>query len=1062
MTHSARRQRAALAGFALFAAITVAIAVQSQSSHAASGGDGGGGASAALDGRHLYLVPARAQGDASIEAAGARTVARYEAFTLVSADGAANAVLRAAGADRRDDMRSVATEAGKLNPAKARALNAGAGESLAVVQFVGPIKDAWLDSMRATGATIVTYTAQNAYIVHGDAAALAGLAKDDVVRGVTKFTAADKTAPGIPASGTVDVAVQTLAGAPGAAAREILAAGKRLRPDTALGDVVTKFAALDAGRVDELATDPGVVAVEPTVEPELLDERAAEIVRGRLTGGTTPIGPGYLSFLNAQGFPTSVMPFTVDITDEGLDKGVVPAPAGRHRDFNVNGNPTGASRLDYAQEFGSDPDARDCGGHGTNVGSIATGFNAATGATFEDAQGFNYGMGIAPRARVGATKIFNCAGSFNPGVSFPTLRDGAYAEGARVSNNSWGAPVNGAYNVDSQTFDALVRDARAGIAGNQQMVEIFSAGNSGSGANTIGAPGTAKNVITVGASENVRAAGTDGCGVTDAGANSAKDIIDFSSRGPTDDGRIKPDVVAPGTHVTGAQPQVGASYNGSGTCTPQFPAGSSFYSLVSGTSQAAPEITGLSALVRDWYDREESPGAQVPSPALTKAILVNTATDIFGGNDGAGGTNAHIPTQIQGWGRGNLGNIVDGTAREFIDQTQLMTASGQTRRSVYSVSDTTDPLKVTLAWSDAPGPTSGNSFVNDLDLVVHTGSGSYKGNVFSNGQSALGGAADPRNNLENVFLPAGTSGRFAVDVKSTNIAGNGLPGNADTTDQDFALVVSNAAPSSGPVLVHDLVTPTEIGAADGDGFLEPGESFSLRERLRNVGNASATGITSVLTESQAALSVLQPNSAYPGIAANGVANNTTLFQARLAAAYSCGTTAQFTLNVTTNQGNFAVPVNVPTGGPGAPANVNSTDVPKAIPDNGTVASNLTVAGGGTIQDINVRNLDITHTFDADLVITLSAPGGSPTVTLVNHRGGSGDNFVDTALDDEAATAISAGTAPFTGAFRPESPLSAFDGIPQAGVWTLRVTDSVLQDTGTLTAWGLRKTTPGCS
>ena len=79
------------------------------------------------------------------------------------------------------------------------------------------------------------------------------------------------------------------------------------------------------------------------------------------------------------------------------------------------------------------------------------------------------------------------------------------------------------------------------------------------------AEATAKNVITVGAAEGVRASGTDGCGVPNAGADSARDIIDFSSRGPTDDGRLKPDLVAPGTHITGARPRH-AGYTGSGTC----------------------------------------------------------------------------------------------------------------------------------------------------------------------------------------------------------------------------------------------------------------------------------------------------------------------------------------------------------------------------------------------------------------------------------------------------------------------------------------------------------------
>ena len=91
---------------------------------------------------------------------------------------------------------------------------------------------------------------------------------------------------------------------------------------------------------------------------------------------------------------------------------------------------------------------------------------------------------------------------------------------------------------------------------------------------------------------------------------------------------------------------------------------------------------------------------------MTKAILANTATDEFGGQDGAGSTNAHLPTQTQGWGRVNLRNIVDGTAREFVDQNARLGATGQRDRRVYAVADATKPLKVTLAWTDVPGPTA--------------------------------------------------------------------------------------------------------------------------------------------------------------------------------------------------------------------------------------------------------------------------------------------------------------------------------------------------------------------
>jgi subtilisin-like proprotein convertase family protein len=451
----------------------------------------------------------------------------------------------------------------------------------------------------------------------------------------------------------------------------------------------------------------------------------------------------------------------------------------------------------------------------------------------------------------------------------------------------------------------------------------------------------------------------------------------------------------------------------------------------------------------------------VPSPALTKAIMVNTATDQVGGNNGAGGTNANIPTQIQGWGRINLGNVVDGTSRQFVDQTSRFATSGQSHRRTFAVASLARPLKLTLAWTDAPGPLTGNAFVNDLDLVVHAGGSTYKGNVLANGQSVTGGSADARNNVENVFLPAGTSGRFAVDVRATNVAGDGVPGNADATDQDYALVVSNANPSAGPVLVHDLATTTEIG--DGDGQIEPGEQFRLRERLRNLGTGTASGINSTLSAAAPRITVPAAASTYPNILANGVGLNNSQFRVRLANNFVCGETARLSLAVTTGQGNFQIPISVPTGsGTSPPTNVNSTDVPKAIPTLGTVTSTLSIAGAGAIQDLDVRIPNLTHTFDGDLEITLFAPGGSPSVTLVNNRGGSGDNFTNTVFDDEAATAISAGAAPFTGSFRPESPLSVFDGISQAGTWTLRIEDQVSGDSGTLNAWGVRKTLRICS
>ena len=122
----------------------------------------------------------------------------------------------------------------------------------------------------------------------------------------------------------------------------------------------------------------------PTSSRQLRDERAAQIVAGNLIG-SVPSGPGYLDWLDAQGFPASTFDFAVDITDEGVDKGVLPPPAGSHPDFYQNGdtaNPT-PDRLRSTRPP-RDADARDCGGHGTNVASIATGYNDQTGHVEHD------------------------------------------------------------------------------------------------------------------------------------------------------------------------------------------------------------------------------------------------------------------------------------------------------------------------------------------------------------------------------------------------------------------------------------------------------------------------------------------------------------------------------------------------------------------------------------------------------------------------------------------------------------------------------------------------------
>ncbi|MBZ0231100.1 MAG: proprotein convertase P-domain-containing protein, partial [Deltaproteobacteria bacterium] len=140
--------------------------------------------------------------------------------------------------------------------------------------------------------------------------------------------------------------------------------------------------------------------------------------------------------------------------------------------------------------------------------------------------------------------------------------------------------------------------------------------------------------------------------------------------------------------------------------------------------------------------------------------------------------------------------------------------------------------------------------------------------------------------------------------------------------------------------------------------------------------------------------------------------------------------------------------------------IRSADVPKAIPDNTAagVDSLLTVPAGsqGAVRRVVVGIGRLDHTWDGDVTLSLVAPAGRSR-DLVVRRGGSSDNFVRTRFDDSAATAISAGSAPFTGSFRPEQSISSLTGFgaqAAAGTWRLHATDVSSGDTGTIRGWTL--------
>jgi subtilisin-like proprotein convertase family protein len=279
--------------------------------------------------------------------------------------------------------------------------------------------------------------------------------------------------------------------------------------------------------------------------------------------------------------------------------------------------------------------------------------------------------------------------------------------------------------------------------------------------------------------------------------------------------------------------------------------------------------------------------------------------------------------------------------------------------------------------------------------------------------------------------------------------------------------------SEVPALRLGSFTVTPIGG-DGDAFLDPGEGATLSVQLINDGTSTATSIRAGLSTSTAGVVVSQPGSDYPDIAPSANATNLIPFVFYAPPNMACSEAIQLALTVTSegngpaSQGQYNFSVSL-----GQQSSSNSsqsyTGPPVTIPDDNLtgVNVNLTVSGTtGTIDDLNFRidgttcnsttTVGLNHTFVSDLIATLRSPGGT-TVSLLEFVGGSGDNFCNTVLDDQATNLIqnvTSANAPFTGSFKPKQALTSFRGENANGVWTLNVSDHAATDIGSVRAFTL--------
>ncbi len=737
---------------------------------------------------------------------------------------------------------------------------ASEGASLHLIQFVGPVKAAWLDAVAATGAVPVHYVFSNGYLVWADASARAQLdelaSKGEIVQFSAPHqpylklgqTLVERVEKGPAPSELVTVTVQML-DHEGKTETETLvktlaqAALSAWTPVLNYQNIIIQIALAD---VVQLVQRPDITWVGERLERELMDEVQGQILAGNFDGSQSgPASPGYLAWLDSFGFSQNPSDYPiVDITDDGIGNGTVNSGDPTLHEFGSPANPTRLAFVDNCtnSSSGQGPD-----GHGHINVSIAGGYDVRTGFPFEDPDGYQRGLGINPYGRFAGTRIFDPGFDLSScGGTDTGLIKSEQDSGAIISSNSWGCSgCAGLYDDGSQAFDAGTRDADLTEPGNQEMIFVFSAGNSGPSSATVGTPGNGKNMITVGASENDRPSDedgnwTDGCNIGSTGANNAMDVISFSSRGPAPGNRVKPEVIGPGTHVQGTA-STNAAYNGSGVCDQFRPSGQTVFAASSGTSHSAPAVAGVSSLIYWWLENNSAITSDAPlitpSAAAIKAYLIAHPTYLTGI-----GANDTLPSNSQGFGMPNMGLMFDSTAKYVVDQSVLLNNSGETWTWSGSVADSGQPVRIVLAYTDQAGAIGVSPQVNDLNLSADVGGSSYLGNVFSGQWSAPGGSADSANNYEAIFLPAGTSGTIDLTITGFNIAGDGVPNTGDSTDQDFALVCYNCTQMEGFTLAADPASQEICTPADAiyTVAVDPLSGFSDPVTLSATGNPAGT------------------------------------------------------------------------------------------------------------------------------------------------------------------------------------------------------------------------------
>ncbi|MBS3817342.1 MAG: S8 family serine peptidase [Candidatus Thermoplasmatota archaeon] len=629
-----------------------------------------------------------------------------------------------------------------------------------LVKTLGPVKEEWRNKIEEK-VKICDYVPKDTYIVKAREEAIMDLHHKDFIWWMGTFKPQYRISPDLTEiEGSTSVNVLTYED-PVRISRKIEDFGEVLN----VGKEIIK-ANVESSYVKDIASINGVAWIEPTMDMHLMNAEAQWTVQSASSGQRSIWDQG----LTGNGE-------VVGISDTGLDYD--------HAAFrDPEGDPIGSNHRKVVRYVAhADDHDLDSSGHGTHTSGSIAGNDGPFGSNDND--------GMAKDAKLSFFDIGGSGDQLEIPSDYADIFNPAYNDSARIHSNSWGGQdssyTSGAKSVDEYMWN------------HKDMLIFFAMGNSGDSSNTVGSPATAKNLVSVGASGNGQQ------------SPSMNDMATFSSRGPTDDGRRKPTIVTPGDgtdDIKSADSDGDLSTDNSGYITMQ------------GTSMACPVAAGSTALLRQYFVDGYYPGGSItPSASLMKAVLVNGAVEITG--NGAYMNSQSYPNNDQGWGRVNLQNSLEfaGDSRNLrVFQEKNGISTGNTSTYSVNVEDTSEPLEITLTYTDYPGSTSASkALVNNLDLkITAPDSTVYKGNVFDGsnpGQSTTGGSYDDLNPVENFLRLNPQKGKYKIEVTGSDIP-NG--------PQPFSIAVTGGlgALSNGTVNLDEDVysgnDKAKITVVDGD------------------------------------------------------------------------------------------------------------------------------------------------------------------------------------------------------------------------------------------------------